>query len=248
MKCKRGYYHSWRLLSPGVDVRGYRHPPRLAQRWFISDELSSIMDRMKDQRLFAPATIRNRGPILDVLRTVLPPEGLVLEIASGSGEHVVHFATHMPALKFLPSDPSAEARGSIAAWIAASGVQNVLTPLALDAAAPSWPIARADAIVCVNMVHISPWAATVGLFALARAILPAGAPLYLYGPYKRNGAHTSPSNAAFDASLRLQDASWGVRDLEAVVAIGAEKGFGEPQIIEMPANNLSLIFRRRPAA
>lgn len=203
---------------------------------------------MKDQRLFAPATLRNRGPILDVLRIVLPSEGLVLEIASGSGEHVIHFATHFPTLKFLPSDPSAEARSSIAAWTAAAGVQNVLTPLGLDCAAPSWPIARADAIVCINMVHISPWAATIGLFALARTILPEGAPLYLYGPYKRNGAHTSPSNAAFDASLRMQDASWGVRDVEAVAAIGAAEGFGEPQIIEMPANNLSLIFRHRPPA
>lgn len=200
---------------------------------------------MKDQRLFAPAAARNRGPILDILRAVLPPQGLALEIASGSGEHVIHFAAHFPELTFLPSDPDAEARGSIAAWISAAGVANVLAPLALDAAAPSWPVARADAILCINMVHISPWAATVGLFAGARKVLPAGAPLFLYGPYKRHGAHTAPSNATFDESLRARNAGWGVRDLEAVAALAAEEGFGELQTIEMPANNLSLIFRRR---
>lgn len=202
---------------------------------------------MNDPRLFAPAAARNRGPIVDVLREVLPGEGLVLEIASGSGEHVVHFATHLPELTFQPSDPGAEARASIAAWIAASGAPNILAPLALDAAATPWPIARVDAIICINMIHISPWAATEGLFSGARLILPEVAPLYLYGPYRRNGAHTAPSNAAFDESLRAQNPAWGVRDLETVAGCAAKAGFGEPQVIEMPANNLSVIFRRTPS-
>ncbi len=202
---------------------------------------------MIDPRLFAPAAARNRGPILDVLREVLPREGLVLEIASGSGEHVVHFATHLQVLEFQPSDRGAEARASIAAWIAACGARNILTPLALDAATSLWPVTKADAIICINMIHISPWAATEGLFAGARRLLPEGAPLYLYGPYRRDGAHTAPSNAAFDESLRAQNQAWGVRDLETVSACAAKAGFGEPQVIEMPANNLSVIFRRMPS-
>ncbi len=202
---------------------------------------------MDDPRLFAPAAARNRGPILDVLREVLPRQGLILEIASGSGEHVVHFAASLPTLTFQPSDPGAEAHASIAAWIAASGARNILAPLALDAAATRWPIANAAAIICINMIHISPWAATEGLFSGARLVLPEDAPLYLYGPYRRNGAHTAPSNAAFDESLRAQNPAWGVRDLETVAACAAKAGFGEPQVIEMPANNLSVIFRRTPS-
>lgn len=197
-----------------------------------------------DKRLFAPAAARNRGPILDVLRAVLPAEGLALEIASGTGEHVVHFAANLPALTFQPSDVDARARQSVAAWIAAAGLDNVLAPLELDAARTPWPLARADAIICVNMIHISPWAATESLFACAGAMLPAGAPLFLYGPYKRNGAHTAQSNVAFDASLRASNAAWGVRDLEVVVACASAAGFEGPQIVEMPANNLSLAFRR----
>ncbi len=199
---------------------------------------------MHDRRLFAPAAARNRGPILNVLRSVLPAEGQVLEIASGTGEHVIHLAAHLPKLQFQPSDPSAEALRSIAAWIDEAGLDNVRTPVALDASASFWPVAEADAIVCVNMVHISPWIATQGLFAGARAILPKAAPLCLYGPFKRDGAHTAPSNVAFDASLRAQNAGWGVRDLEAIAACASAAGFGAPEVIEMPANNLSVIFRR----
>jgi len=199
---------------------------------------------MIDSRLFAPAAARNRGPILDVLREILPNEGRVLEIASGTGEHVTHFAAHLPGLTFQPSDPGAEARASIAAWIAETGAKNILPPLALDAAAGPWMIAKADAIVCINMIHISPWAATEGLFAGARRLLPAGAPLYLYGPYKRDGAHTAPSNVAFDESLRAQNPQWGVRDMEIVAACAKNAGFSGPQIVAMPANNLSVVFRR----
>jgi hypothetical protein len=202
---------------------------------------------MNDPRLFSAAAARNRGPILDVLREVLPQEGLVLEVASGSGEHVAHVAAALPGLTFAPSDPSPKARESIAAWIAASGLDNVRAPLALDAARAPWPIERADAVICINMVHISPWAATVGLFDAASAILPAGAPLYLYGPYKRGGAHTARSNAEFDAGLRAQNPAWGVRDLETVADLARQCGFAGPEIVEMPANNLSLIFRRSEA-
>ncbi len=201
-------------------------------------------DAMHNRRLFAPAAARNRGPILDVMRDVLPAEGLVLEIASGTGEHVIHLATHLPKLQFQPSDLDPDARRSIAAWIDEAGLGNVRAPIALDASASVWPVAQADAILCVNMIHISPWVATEGLFAGARALLPPGAPLCLYGPYKRDGAHVAPSNVAFDAGLRAQNAAWGVRDLEAVAACAAAAGFGEPQVIAMPANNLSVIFRR----
>lgn len=199
---------------------------------------------MNDNRLFSTTAARNRGAILDVLRAVLPKQGLALEIASGSGEHVVHFAAHLKKLTFAPSDPNPKARASVAAWIASSGVENVRAPLALDAANAPWPIERADAVICINMVHISPWATTEGLFDNAGAILPVGAPLYLYGPYKRDGAHTAPSNAEFDAGLRAQNPSWGVRDLETVADLGRQAGFERPDIVEMPANNLSLIFRR----
>jgi hypothetical protein len=198
---------------------------------------------MNDKRLFAPSAARNRDPILNVLRTVLPTAGLVLEIASGSGEHVVHFAAQLPTLTFCPSDPKEEARESALAWIASSGLANVLPPLNLDASNTPWPIDRADAVICINMIHISPWSATEGLFNGARTLLSAGAPLCLYGPYRRNGAHTAPSNAEFDRNLRAQNPLWGVRDLEAVAACAAASCFAGPEIIEMPANNLSLIFR-----
>ncbi|KAF2991537.1 class I SAM-dependent methyltransferase (plasmid) [Methylocystis sp. MJC1] len=203
---------------------------------------------MSDNRLFSAAAARNRKPILDVLSAVLPKQGLVLEVASGSGEHVVHFAARLTNLTFAPSDPSPEARASVAVWIASSGVKNVRAPLALDAASAPWPIERADAVICINMVHISPWAATEGLFDNAGAILPVGAPLYLYGPYKRGGAHTASSNAEFDAGLCAQNPSWGVRDLETVADLGRQAGFERPEIVEMPANNLSLIFRRSAAS
>lgn len=200
---------------------------------------------MVDARQQAPAAARNRAPILEVLRRILPAEGTVLELASGTGEHVVHFAQALPGLTFQPSDPGAAARASIAGWIAATGVGNVLPPVALDAAARPWPVTAADAILCINMIHISPWAATQGLMAGAAALLSPGAPLYLYGAYKRGGRHTAPSNEAFDRDLRARDPSWGVRDLEAVAALAAAHGFGPPEVVDMPANNLSVVFRRR---
>lgn len=201
-----------------------------------------------DARLFAPATQRNRDAILAVLKTELPPTGLVLEIASGSGEHCLHFAAALPALTFQPSDPSGDALASIAAWTRDSGATNVLAPLALDVTAQPWPIAAADAILCINMIHIAPWAATLALLEQAGRILPAGAPLYLYGPFRRPGRELEPGNTAFDASLRERDPAWGLRDLGAVATCAAGAGFHEPKVIEMPADNLSLVFRRKAGA
>jgi SAM-dependent methyltransferase len=199
---------------------------------------------MSDARLNAPAALRNRDFILEVLRIHLPPQGLVLEIASGSGQHCIRFGEGLPLHVIQPSDPKPEARASIDAWTAASGVTNVRPALALDAISEPWPITAADAIICINMIHISPWAATQGLFAGAARLLPKGGTLYLYGPFKRGGGHTAPSNAAFDAFLRSENAEWGVRDLETVAELAAKFGFGPPLAIEMPANNLSLVFRR----
>lgn len=197
---------------------------------------------MSDERLHAPATRRNRDVILDVLRRALPPSGLVLEIASGTGEHVAHFAGALPGLTFQPSDPNPATLASIGAW--AAGLANVRPPMQLDATAPAWPVTAADAVLCINMIHIAPWDAAIGLVAGAARVLRAGAPLYLYGPYRRNGAHTAPSNDAFDQSLKSRDPTWGVRDLEAVIELAATD-FAGPEITGMPANNLSLVFRRR---
>jgi SAM-dependent methyltransferase len=200
---------------------------------------------MSDPRRQAPAAARNRDPILAILRKVLPPRGLVLEIASGSGEHAVHFARALPALTWQPSDPAPEARASIAAWCAEEGLDNLREPLALNAAAPEWPIAEADALLCINMVHISPWEATEGLLRGAERVLPPGAPLVLYGPYRRVGHPLEPSNAAFDADLKARNPRWGLRDLDAVCALAATCGLERESITEMPANNLTLVLRRR---
>lgn len=198
-----------------------------------------------DARLHAPSAQRNRDAILAVLRDVLPREGLVLEIASGSGEHVLHFAQALPSLTFQPSDPSPEARASIAAWIAESGLANIRPPLELDASGDARPALVPAAILCINMIHIAPWAAAEGLFEKAGAMLASGAVLYLYGPFRRPGRPLEPGNAAFDESLRSRNPEWGLRDLGVVTALAEANGFTAPEIVEMPANNLSLIFRRR---
>jgi hypothetical protein len=199
---------------------------------------------MSDDRQYAPATLRNRDFILDILRDVLPITGVILEIASGSGERIVHFARNFTALVFQPSDPDPDARLSAAAWARDAGVTNVRAPIALDASEPVWPIASADGIICINMIHISPWEAMLGLMKGAAAILPSASPLYLYGPYIREGFTTAPSNQAFDRSLRDRNATWGLRSLEAVAAIAQSVGFSAPVITEMHANNLSVMFRR----
>ena len=199
-----------------------------------------------DARRFAPAAMRNRGPILEVLRRHLPAQGLVVEIASGSGEHITHFAAEAdPGLIFQPSDPDGGARASIDAWVAALGLTNVRPALALDASAEAWGLDRADAVLSINMIHIAPWAAAIGLMRGAARLLPPGGLLYLYGPFRRGGRHTAPSNEAFDRDLKSRNAAWGVRDLEAVTELAALNGFASPLVEDMPANNLSLIFRRQ---
>lgn len=198
----------------------------------------------------APAALRNREPILEVLRPRLPgprPGGdapLVLELASGTGEHAVFFAQALPHLRWQPSDADADALVSIAAWRAESALPNVLAPLALDVTIEPWPLAAADAIFCANMIHISPWACTLALFAGAGHLLPAGAALFTYGPYRFSGSFTAPSNAAFDESLRQRDARWGVRDLDELVPLAAAHGLTLEDTVAMPANNHVLVFRK----
>ena len=197
----------------------------------------------EDRRRSAPAAQRNREPILGVLREALPEAGTVLEVASGTGEHVAFFAREWPELAWQPSDPSPEMRESIAAWC--TGLPNVMPPLDLDASAQDWPVMRAEAMVCINMVHISPWAATEGLMRGAGRILASGAPLVLYGPYRRTGRELEPSNAAFDQDLMRRDPSWGLRLVEDVADCAALHGLRLERVVEMPANNLSLVFRKQ---
>lgn len=198
-----------------------------------------------DKRRHAPAVARNREPILAVLREVLPQTGVVLEVASGTGEHAVHFARTLPDLIWQPSDPDGEALASIAAWSEAEGTPNLRAPVLLDAASALWPIRYADALVCINMIHISPWQATLGLMAGAGRILPSGAPLVLYGPFRREGHPVEPGNAAFDEDLRLRDPRWGLRQLEEVTGVADGEGFSLERVVEMPANNLTVVLRKR---
>lgn len=195
-------------------------------------------------RQWAPAAERNREPILDVLRDVLPACGTVLEIASGTGQHAAYFAAALRQLDWQPSDAEPAACASIAAWVAQAALPNLRAPLALDVGAWPWPLEAADAIVCINMIHISPWASTLALFDGAARVLGDAGVLHLYGPYRRDGAHTAPSNAQFDAQLRNRNPAWGVRDLEAVVAAGRAAGFDLEAVVPMPANNLSVVFRK----
>jgi len=195
------------------------------------------------QRLSASVS-RNRDPILAVLERVLPATGLVLEIASGTGEHGVYFATGLPDLTWQPSDPDPAMGDSIADWVAEAGLANLRPPLVIDAAAADWSVTAADAVVCINMIHISPWTTTEGLMAGAARILSAGGVLFLYGPYQVGGAHTAPSNAAFDADLRRRNPAWGIRDLNDITALAARNGLALVEVIDMPANNKSVLFRK----
>jgi SAM-dependent methyltransferase len=200
----------------------------------------------EDARQYAPSVARNRDPIWSVLQRELPREGLVLEIASGSGEHAVHFAQKTgPGVVFQPSDADVMCRSSIDAWVGASGLANIRPALALDVTQQTWPIAKADVVLCFNMIHIAPWEAAVGLVRGAGGVLPPEGLLFLYGPFKRGGQHTAASNEAFDREfLKARNPAWGVRDLEAVAELAETAGFATPQIVEMPANNLSVLFRR----
>jgi hypothetical protein len=213
-----------------------------------------------DARQYAPATQRNREPILEILRQVLPPTGTVLEVSSGTGEHAVFFAPRLQPRGWIPSDPNPIARASIAAWQASCPSENLYPPIALDSREVVWavesaalpdPLANLDrqrdpitAIVNINMIHIAPWAACLGLFAGAQRTLPPQGILYLYGPFKQGGRHTALSNAAFDDSLRSQNPEWGVRDLDEVVAVAQTHDLALVSTYAMPANNLSVVFHR----
>lgn len=188
------------------------------------------------------AADRNKGPILEVLEEVLPKRGLVLEIASGTGRHVAYFAAALAGPVWQPSDPDPQLRRMIAA--AVTGIPNIREPLDLDVLQQPWPIAAADAIVNINMIHVTPWAATGALMRGAGEVLGEGGILYMYGPYRRFGGHTAPSNAAFDERLRMQDDQWGLRDMEEVERLAGEAGFVLERRVAMPANNFSLVFQR----
>jgi SAM-dependent methyltransferase len=204
---------------------------------------------LADGRLISPSADRNKGPILEVLERILPPGGMVLEIASGTGQHAVHFARALTRLTWQPSDVEGECLRSISAWLAACRLPNVRQPIALDVRALPWPVAEVDAVVCVNLLHIAPWPVVPALFAGARAALRGPGPVYLYGPYSIEGRHTAPSNEAFDRVLRAHDPEWGVRDLAEVARVAAVEGFDLSETVGMPANNLSVVFRTRgPAA
>lgn len=195
--------------------------------------------------LASPAVARNTGPILEVLKAHLPARGRALEVAAGSGEHALAFARALPGLSWTPTDPSPEARASIAAWAGAAGTPNLDGPLPLDVLDPAtWPEEPVEAVVCINMIHISPWSATEGLMRLAGGLLrrPGGV-LALYGPYREAEVPLAPSNAAFDESLKARDPAWGLRDREAVVAAAEAHGLAPTLRREMPANNLMLLFR-----
>jgi Protein of unknown function (DUF938) len=198
-----------------------------------------------DARKVAPAAARNRDAICGVLVHELPATGHVLEIASGSGEHIVHFAARWPRLTWQPSDPEPEARRSIDAWALDASPGNLAAAIDVDVLDEDWTVDRANAILCINMVHIAPWAATLGLMKGASRLLPAGGFLYLYGPFREAAVALAESNAAFDASLKARNAAWGLRDLEAVIATAHDHALDFNARIAMPANNLSLVFRKR---
>jgi hypothetical protein len=197
-----------------------------------------------DPKRTAPHVARNAAPIAQVLRDVLPARGLVLEIASGSGEHILHFAREFPKLLWQPSDPEPAALRSIEAWRTEAGLFNLLPAVSIDARAASWPVPQADALLAINMVHISPWAATEGLMRGAGRLLMPGAPLYLYGAYRQEEIETAPSNEAFDESLRARNPDWGLRDVGAVADEAEKNGLLLESVTPMPANNLSLVFRK----
>lgn len=193
----------------------------------------------------APAALRNREPIADVLREWLPERGLVLEIASGTGEHAVHFAARFRGLDWQPSDTHPEALASICAWRAAVGLTNVREPIVIDASLADWPIEQADAVLNINMAHISPWSASLGLIAGAARVLPPGGRLILYGPWLKDDIETVPSNLEFDADLRRRDPDWGLRRVEDFAEAAAASAFEFADWRRMPANNLMLLFARR---
>src|SRR5262249_26767274 len=202
------------------------------------------LEGLSTARLVSPSAERNKGPIANVLCQVLPKVGTVLEIGSGTGQHIVHFARAMPRITWQPSECDAECMRSISAWVAWEVPPNVRPPLWLDVHDASWPIPFADAIICINMIHIAPRSATAALMRGARVMLAEGGLLYLYGPYRQRGKHTSASNQAFDALLQATNPDWGVRNLEEVAKDASAAGLQLLGTFEMPSNNLSVVFRR----
>lgn len=229
-RCGRSANHmqSWALHRATTDQLGYGRQ----------------MNTPPDKARHFPATARNRDVIADVLKRYLPAAGTVLEIGSGSGEHSVYFAGLFPDLHWQPSDPDPLNIDSIAAWAETAGADNLRPPLPINASDVVLPLDTADAMMCINVIHISPWDATEGLMRNAAKLLPPGALLYLYGPYRIDGVHTASSNEAFDLSLRSQNETWGVRDLEDVCAEAEKNGLGFVERVEMPSNNQSVIFRK----
>jgi hypothetical protein len=211
-----------------------RRKPRRSERRLAS----------KHRVLRSPAAERNKQPISDVLARVLPASGLVLEVASGTGQHAEHFARQLPHLRWQPTEMSSTLVGELAQRVSRAGLPNLAAPLELDVHVPAVPLSSAAAMVCINMIHIAPWSACVALLEHAERLVDSGAPLVLYGPFKRGGEHTAPSNAAFDADLRRRDPEWGVRDLDEVAALAVEHGFRLAEVVEMPANNLTVVLVR----
>jgi hypothetical protein len=210
----------------------------------VTDERRFYEAAIAGARRSAPAALRNRQPIAEVLEEWLPDRGLVLEIASGTGEHAVHFADRFPQLEWQPSDVHPDALASIRAWRAEAGLPNLREPLTIDASSASWPIDAADAVLSINMVHISPWASALGLLNGAARILPAGAPLILYGPWLKDDVPTAPSNLAFDSDLKRRDPAWGLRRVEDFATAADGRGLRLMETRAMPANNMMLLLRR----
>lgn len=221
-------------------------------RWRLAFQLAAPRScefaELMQNKGFAPAADRNRGPILEVLRRVLPKEGRVLEIASGTGQHARFFAESLPTLHWQPSDVSDDALGSIRAWVEDQPLPNLALPLLLDVSQQPWPLRELDAVLCINMIHISPWASTQALFRGAEDSLKDEGTLITYGPYQVAGVHTAPSNAAFDEGLRTRNPSWGVRDLDELRTLASEHGFTLAERVPMPANNMTLIWARHRAS
>jgi SAM-dependent methyltransferase len=206
----------------------------------------AVVQTPAHHRLFSASAERNKEPILAVLQRTLPQTGLVLEIASGTGQHVAHFAKALPELTWQPSDPDVACRESIKSWIRSEELQNVRPPLDLDVCRLPWPVPPTNAVLCINMIHVAPWPATEALLKGARGALDPGGVLFLYGPYRRFGGHTAPSNEAFDRQLRANCPEWGLRDLEAVVEVAEAVGFELGEVLDMPANNFSVVLRCGP--
>lgn len=205
------------------------------------------VDNLTEDRLVSPSAERNKGPLADLLKRLLPDHGLILEVSSGTGQHIVHFARQMPYLHWQPTERDDESLKSIAGWRAAEALPNIGEPLRLDVVDQPWPISSAAAVICLNMIHIAPWSAAEALIRGAEATVVPGGILFLYGPFRRDGQHTALSNEAFDRELRAKNPDWGVRDLEIVARCAERHGFEAPETYDMPANNLSVVFRRRRA-